>query len=149
MADTTDTKRKLKQWTEEVARRAFEIQLRLDTDRVPRGDSPHADGSPKLSETRQVTVTDKGGTITYPTMIANYLEEGTGPHVITARVGRALVFVWPAGPAELSINPGTSLFAFKSVNHPGSTIQQGWFTTYANEEQWERSCKAAASEVQF
>lgn len=149
MADTTATKQKLRRYISEVSRRAFDRQVELDTQFVPRGTGIHSDSSPRLAETRQVTRTAFGGTITYPTMNANYQEEGTQPHPIVARVGRALVFVWPAGPPELASPRGSSRFAFRSVMHPGSTINVGWFTKRANAVQWSRSVSGAASQVTF
>jgi hypothetical protein len=117
---------------------------------VPVGDSTSLSSTPRkpLIQTRRVEQRgDLSVEISYESDIANLLDTGTDPHPIVARFGSALVFVWPAGPRELAVNPGTSLFAFKSVMHPGSHKHDGWWSNIVNAEVWERLLNTHARSI--
>lgn len=120
---------------------AVEAELRLLDAVVPIGDGPgHAgEGGQRLVDSRQVESNGPlSTTIRYPGVVANYLDAGTGPHIIRPRAGRALAFVWPGGPPALAANRAQSFFVLDHVNHPGSTKHVGWWSRYVAEDVWAR-----------
>lgn len=147
MANTADTKARLRRWAANVASEAFDAELDLLTQGVPRGTNPTT--QPRLAETRQTARTEFGGSITYPTQVANFTNEGTGPHIIRARAGRVLRFVWPAGPPELASPRGSATFFFPQVNHPGAHKHDGWWDKRVNQTVWANLIRSAASRVTF
>lgn len=151
MADTTDTKRRLREYVAKLHQEAIDrVTANLDLV-VPRGDGPAR--GPRLAATRIETRTSETSvTITYPTPVANYTNDGVSEHPIVARAGGALVFVWPAGPPELAMRRGSATFAFKSVMwKPGIGVANniGWWDRIADEERWHLFLVGAQSSVTF
>lgn len=161
MADTSQTRLRLVRWAAQGQRQASRRILASLDQRVPRGTGPRGGRTP-LAASRKVTDTAAQSytrtTVEYPTKVANFLEDGTRPHVIRARRGKALRFVWtgvarnPASrPASGRVpqSTGTATYFFRSVHHPGSTKQRGWWSGIVNQRRWERQLRDELSRVRF
>jgi hypothetical protein len=87
--------------------------------------SPVITGDMYSSITSRYTVTPERVVIDFEADIpyAQYVIEGTRPHVIRAKAGRSLSFYWP--------KVGGQAF-FKSVNHPGNAANPFWQTVFNN-----------------
>jgi hypothetical protein len=114
--------------------------LRKDMDRQMRrvGQEVAADMTAELRRTSPVITGDLYSSITSRYTVtpdrvvidfqaeapyAQYVIEGTRPHVIRASSGRSLSFYWP--------KIGGQAF-FKSVNHPGNAPNPFWSTVFKN-----------------
>lgn len=131
-------------------RDAVDAVCRLIDAVIPVGTGPgHAGaGGQHLIDSRVVESTGPRSTrIRYDGLIANYLDSGTGPHVIYPTSGRALAFVWPTGPPALAANPASRLFVLDHVNHPGSHRHDGWWSRNVNAEVWQRVCEVYVAEA--
>lgn len=152
MADTAAAKARLRRYVANLHRSAIEQQLDLLTQGVPRGSGPSRGGQ-RLAESRQVTQnSETSTTITYPTPVANYTNDGVAEHPIVARNGKVLVFVWPAGPPALASPRGSATFRFPRVMwRPGYGVANniGWWDRRVNPEQWHRLLERAQSTVEF
>ena len=87
--------------------------------------SPVITGDLYSSITSRYTVTPERVVIDFEADIpyAQYVIEGTRPHVIRATNRRSLSFYWP--------KVGGQAF-FKSVNHPGNSANPFWQTVFNN-----------------
>ncbi len=150
MADVSGLRARLTAAATAAHAAAVEAELRLLDAVVPIGDGPgHAgEGGQRLIDSRQVESNGPlSTTIRYPGPIANYLDAGTGPHIIRPRAGKALAFVWPGGPPELAANRAQSFFVLDHVNHPGSTKHVGWWSRYMAPDVWSRLLADAFAEA--
>ena len=110
----------------DALRRDLERQMRVVSQRVAadmtaelRRTSPVITGDLYSSITSRYVVTPNRATIDFQAEApyAEYVIEGTRPHVIRARNARTLSFYWP--------KIGGQAF-FKSVNHPGNAPNPFW-----------------------
>lgn len=150
MADVSALKDRIERVAEAAVSAAVDAECRLLDAVIPIGDGPgHAgENGQHLRDTRVVESAGRLATvIRYPGLIANYLDAGTGPHVIRPRSGRALAFVWPLGPPALAANKAQRFFVLDHVNHPGSTKHVGWWSQCVNAEVWSRLLGDALAEA--
>ena len=154
MADTTATKRRLERWASRVFFDAAQAMADKDSRDVPRRDGD-------LARTRrfQINETAYSASVEYPTDLASWLEDGTRPHFIPA--SPVLAFDWPkigarmvviSGPGRLQRfeTGGAVVLRNKAgVNHPGSTIHVGWFSSTWNEDTFRLFLEFGAQKVAF
>lgn len=141
MADVSALRARVERIADAALAAAVDTECRLLDQVVPVGAGPNHAGpnGERLIDSRQVESAGRlAVVIRYPGPIANYLDAGTGPHIIRPRSGRALAFVWPGGPPALAANRAQSFFVLDHVNHPGSTKHVGWWSRYVNEDVWRR-----------
>lgn len=98
-------------------------------DAAPKSGRPHADGSPAMADTIDFTTRGDGTTVEaefYASPVAKFVIEGTLPHEIRARNGRALAIPVRGGGGASPFGFGSKSakyqqFAFfTSVQHPGT-----------------------------
>lgn len=121
-----------------VARSTDRLLAELDRS-VPRGASnPRRRGQKPMASTRKVKRDPLHTRIDYTATHAGMQNAGIRPHQIRPRTARALVFVWPKAPSGLRPIGGRTLrtFAFRKVNHPGTTKHKGWFDRIVNDRAW-------------
>lgn len=152
MADVTALRGRVEAYADRVHAGAVDRVLGVLDAVVPRSDGPGrgAPGGGHLADAREVRSAGPRSTVvSYPGDVANYLDVGTGPHIIRPRTARALVFVWPNGPPELAADPGSMLFMLARVNHPGSVKHVGWWSGTVAAGPWSDAVADVAASTPF